>query len=72
MPSAFGSNVRRLRKERKMRQREVAAAVGVTVSAVSRWENGKDETARMSHLLALAKLFDLEHYTDLLRERRDS
>lgn len=42
-----------------MSQEQVAEALGVSRQAVSKWENGTAEPST-SHLLALAKLYEVE------------
>ena len=37
----IGENILRLRRERKIRQEELADFVGVTKASVSKWENGQ-------------------------------
>ena len=36
----IGQNILRLRKQKSIRQEELAAELGVTAAAVSKWENG--------------------------------
>lgn len=38
---SYGNNIRRIRIERGLSQEELAQAVGVTGSAISRWESGQ-------------------------------
>ena len=39
MGMTIGQNIRQLRKEREMTQDELAAEIGVTPQAISKWEN---------------------------------
>ena len=41
MELQIGSNIRKLRIQRSMTQREVANSLSVTVQAVSKWEQGR-------------------------------
>ncbi len=54
----FGESLKELRKERKMGQTELAAAIGVSKGIVSLWENGLREPT-LSHLIALADFFEV-------------
>lgn len=40
MNTTLAETIRSLRKERKLTQEQLAEAVGVTISAVSKWEAG--------------------------------
>lgn len=53
---AIGLTIRRLRKALALTQEELAHEIGVTVSTVNRWENGKAEPLRIARrqLTALA------------------
>lgn len=55
---SFGTNLRRLREERKLTQEQVADAIGVTFQAVSSWERDeyKPDTEK---LIRLASLFEV-------------
>ena len=46
----------RLRKENHLSQEELAARIGVSRQAVSKWESGTSDPST-SNLLALAKLY---------------
>jgi transcriptional regulator with XRE-family HTH domain len=39
-PLVIGANVLRLRKAQGLKQRDIAGPLGVTLPAISRWENG--------------------------------
>ena len=55
---SIGTNIRRLREERKLTQEQVAEKLGVTFQAVSSWERDeyKPDTEK---LIRLAELFDV-------------
>ena len=56
MSASLAENIRAFRKERMMTQEELAEALGVTVGAVYKWENG--HSTPVVHLLVqLADLF---------------
>lgn len=50
--------IRKTRKLREMSREEVAKAVGVSVGAISHWENGTT-TPRQHHQVLLAKHLDV-------------
>jgi transcriptional regulator with XRE-family HTH domain len=52
----IGSNIRKLRIERSMTQREVANSLCVTVQAVSKWEQGRSYPD-LPLLLPIANMF---------------
>ncbi len=47
-----------LRKERKIKQSELALAIGVAQSAISQWEKGINEP-KASYLILLADYFNV-------------
>ena len=47
-------NIKRLRKERGLRQKDIAKLTGVAMATYQRWEQGK-HSIRVEKLLALAK-----------------
>ena len=55
----ISESIRRLRREADMTQEEVAAALGVTYQAVSRWENGQSYPD-IELLPSLAALFGVD------------
>ena len=65
---SFGTNLRRLREERKRTQEQVADAIGVTFQAVSSWERDeyKPDTEK---LIRLASLFEVSVNT-LVEEKQ--
>lgn len=54
----IGQNILRLRRERKIRQEELADFVGVTKASVSKWENGQT-MPDIALLPLLASFFDI-------------
>lgn len=42
----IGAVIRKYRKEKEMTQEEMAGCLGVTASAVNKWENGVSQTKR--------------------------
>ncbi|MBE6577865.1 MAG: helix-turn-helix transcriptional regulator [Ruminococcaceae bacterium] len=56
MEIPLGENIRRLRLERSMTQRELAFHLRVSVQAVSKWERGSTYPD-LSLLLPIAELF---------------
>ena len=56
MNQTLGSRIAELRRKKNMTQEELAAELGVTPQAVSKWETGTADPST-SNLLALAKLF---------------
>jgi len=64
--TVLGNELRRLRRHRQLRQRDVANALGIgAVSAVSAWESGTREVSR-EHWAALAKVLGVT--TEHLRQ----
>ncbi|MBR2941927.1 MAG: helix-turn-helix domain-containing protein [Clostridia bacterium] len=55
MESTIGKNIARLRRERGMTQEELAAEIGLSFQAVSRWENGQT-TPDVATLMRIAQL----------------
>ena len=62
----FGRRVKHLRKERHITQEELAAALGVTAAAVSKWENNYT----LPDVLMLGALADFFSVTTSLAVRR--
>ena len=54
----LGSNIRRLRKEREMTQRQLAYHLRVSVQAVSKWERGC-AYPDIALLVPIARLFSV-------------
>lgn len=54
----LADNIKRLRKERGITQEKLAEALGVTVGAAYKWENGKS-IPELGVLLSMAQLFDI-------------
>ena len=58
MKPNFSENIKRLRKERSLTQEQLAEALGVTVGAVYKWENGRS-VPELEMLMQLADLFQV-------------
>ena len=54
----IGDNIRKLRAEKGMTQKEIADRLFVTAQAVSRWENGEVEPS-LNTITELAKIFEV-------------
>ena len=54
----IGENIKRLRKDRSMTQEQLAEAMGVTVGAVYKWENGLS-MPEIRLVVELADLFEI-------------
>ena len=57
--NAIDKNIRKLRKERKLSQKQLAERLHVTRQAVSSWETGKNQPD-IEMLEAIAKAFDTD------------
>ena len=55
----IGDNIRALRTEKGMTQKEIADRLFVTAQAVSRWENGEVEPS-LNTIMELAKIFGVD------------
>ncbi|HIZ03374.1 MAG TPA: helix-turn-helix transcriptional regulator [Candidatus Borkfalkia avistercoris] len=58
MNNSFAQNLKELRKENKLSQKDVAKIIDVTQQCVSEWEKGNMEPT-LSNLWRLADLFDI-------------
>lgn len=58
MNTKIADNIRRLRKERSLTQEQLAEALGVTVGAAYKWENGRS-IPEVCTLMQLADLFGI-------------
>ena len=56
--SIFGDNIKRLRKNKGLKQQELAEILGVKRNTYSDWENGKTEPS-FDNLFKLADFFDI-------------
>lgn len=56
--SIFGDNIKRLRKNKGLKQREIAELLGVKRNTYSDWENAKTEPS-FENLVKLADLLDV-------------
>ena len=52
----LGNNIYNLRKQRGLKQEQLAEAMGVSVAAVSKWENGQS-APELTVLMELADFF---------------
>ena len=59
---SIGSNIRRLREQHQLTQKELGAIAGVSDKAVSTWENGTKEP-RMGAIQRLAEYFGIPKST---------
>ena len=57
MKNSLSSNIRLLRKSRKLTQEQLANALGVTIGAVSKWEVGT-ATPELGMLMSIARYFE--------------
>lgn len=62
----FGDNLRKLRKQKKISQEDLASKVGVSRQSVSKWENG-EAYPEMNNILELCRIFNC-HINDLVHE----
>ncbi len=58
MDLSIAENIRRLRKERSLTQEQLAEALGVTVGAAYKWENGRS-VPEINMLMQMADLFEV-------------
>ena len=58
MDMKIADNIKRLRKEHSLTQEQLAEALGVTVGAAYKWENGRS-VPELSMLMQLADLFEI-------------
>ena len=56
--SIFGDNIKRLRKNKGLKQQELADIWGIKRTTYSDWENGKTEPS-YENLVKLADLFEV-------------
>lgn len=56
--SIFGDNIKRLRKNKGLKQQEIAELLGVKRNTYSDWENGKTDPS-FENLVKLADLLDV-------------
>ena len=67
----FSEHLVFLREQRKISQKELAKAIGISVHAYQRFEYGEQEP-RLSVLVALADFYDLSLDALVCRERSQS
>lgn len=56
--SIFGDNIKRLRKNKGLKQQEIAELLGIKRNTYSDWENGKTEPS-FENLVKLADLLEV-------------
>lgn len=56
--SIFGDNIKRLRKNKGLKQQELAEILGISQKSYSHWENGKTEPS-FENLVKLADLLEV-------------
>jgi transcriptional regulator with XRE-family HTH domain len=56
----MGDRIRTLREARRMSQPQLAAATGVTKSAVSQWESGETKNIKLNTFLALVEVLQTD------------
>ena len=64
------NNIRKYRKERKLKQSELALLIGVTRTAVTKWESG-ETSPRTDRLLKIADVLRCS-VDDLLNARKNN
>ena len=62
MPATLGTRIKRARERKRMRQRELADALGVSVKTVDNWEN--DRTSTRSSIGALEEVLEVNLSAD--------
>jgi len=55
---SFSNQLKKIRKEKKLTQLDVATALGITVRQYQRYESG-EQTTTLENLIALADFFDV-------------
>lgn len=55
--SIFGDNIKRLRKNKGLKQQEIAELLGVKRNTYSDWENGKTEP-KLENVVKIAQIFN--------------
>ena len=65
----FGEKLRMLRKKNHISQNDLAGRLGVSLRAISGWENDGRRPKQAVHCLRIAELFDYD--MDLLRDDSD-
>jgi transcriptional regulator with XRE-family HTH domain len=59
MSDSLKSKLIAQRKERRIKQKDIASAIGVSSTALSRWENGKSEL-KHEHIVKYAEYLGFE------------
>ena len=52
----FGKRIRRLRKNLKLTQKQLAARMSISRVAISKWESGESENIKLDNLMSLCKI----------------
>ena len=55
--SIFGDNIKRLRKNKGLKQQEIAELLGIKRNTYSDWENGKTEP-KLENVIKIAQIFN--------------
>lgn len=66
----LGETIADMRKSRRMSQTDLAARLGVSRVAVTKWENGGTQNLKLANLVALCRLFSVSA-DSLLRSELD-
>lgn len=73
----FGENLKHLRQEKKLSQKEVANKIGVAVSTYANWEQARteppiDDIFKILFALEIEpnELFDLQAYAEIARKKK--
>lgn len=66
-----GENIRKIRKEKKITQKQLSELINKNVRTIQKYENGEIEKIPFSTLMAIGRALDVS-YTDLIegRERK--
>ncbi len=59
---SIGDNIKRIRKEKGIKAKDLAKNVGVSQSMVSQWENGKREPVKFETVERIAKALNVNVY----------
>ena len=59
MQIKIGENIKRLRKAKNVTQEQIAEVLGISVTAVSKWERNEAQP-ELSKIVALCELFEVD------------